>query len=104
MIIYAIIVLKSIIYDIKFLFLECPEGVFIIDIRSTRVLALCKDKKFVAINKIKIKIWKLDSVIHDMGCNKNHYNLSYGFQLNNYWRYTGDMQWKKTIDMNEKNI
>jgi hypothetical protein len=54
MIIYAIIVLKSVIYDLKFLFVEGTKGEFIIDIISARVSALFKNKKFVGINKIKI--------------------------------------------------
>jgi hypothetical protein len=54
MIIYAIIVLKSVLYDQKFLFVESTKGEFIIDIISTRVSTLFDNKKFAGINKIKI--------------------------------------------------
>lgn len=53
MIIYAIIVLKSVIYNLRFLFLESTKGEFIIDIINPRVSTSIEITNFVAINKIK---------------------------------------------------
>jgi hypothetical protein len=53
MIIYAIIVLKSVIYNLRFLFLESTKGEFIIDIINPRVSTSIEVTNFVAINKIK---------------------------------------------------
>jgi hypothetical protein len=46
MIIYAIIVLKRVIYDQKFLFVESTKGEFLIDIISARVSTLFENKFF----------------------------------------------------------
>ena len=64
MIIYAIIVLKSVIYDLKFLFVESTKGEFIIDIIKRRVSTSIEITNFVAINKIKYFKKNSDSLYH----------------------------------------
>jgi hypothetical protein len=63
MIIYAIIVFKSVIYGWKFLFVESTKGEFIIGI-SARVLTLFENKNLYELIRLKFKTKKLDPLCH----------------------------------------